>query len=94
MPSTLVEAEFLDVFKVELAKQKIPIIINYLLEAHPTFNHSFSICRALYVGSVSVIQSRLAGYLEQRVSLPGRGRSTLYPLTIFIVIHIITLLQF
>ena len=29
VPSTLVEAECLDVFKVELAKQKIPVLRNY-----------------------------------------------------------------
>ena len=46
------------------------------------------------MGSVSAMCSNLAGYCEQRVHLPGRGRSTLYPLTIFTFIHIITPLQF
>ena len=60
--------------------RKIPVLFNYW---RPTlllhFNHSFSICRAASVGSVSAMH----GYCAVRVSPPGRGRSTHYPLTIF-----------
>ena len=47
MPSTLVEAESLDVFKMELVKQKILVLSSYYsLTPLLSFNHSIFVCRA------------------------------------------------
>ena len=55
MWSTLTEAESLDVFKVEQAKQQIPVISNYNDITLYLYNYQLSLYRASYVDSVLAI---------------------------------------
>ena len=89
-PIILVEAKPIVGVKVELPKQNIPVYNKY---QRPTllfiFEPPILYLQGCLSGSVSAIhQCRMDTVFKGSVSLPGWGRSILYPLNIFTFIHI------